>query len=133
MEEKDILWIQRFDNVSKIRKLLGEALKINEPSLLQKAGIIHYFEMCYQQSFNMLILYLNEQGFVKVRTARSAIKKAFEIGLIADGSSWMELIEDIKFLLQVYEEEISNKLILQIRFKYFPLLKELSNAIKPQL
>lgn len=104
-------------------KLLEEALNINEPSLLQKAGIIHYFEICYHLSFKLIILSVEEQGFVDIKSPRSAIMKAIDIGLIKNGQDWVEIFDDIKLIPQAYEEEIANQLILLIRNKYISLLK----------
>lgn len=45
MENQDIRWKQRFQNLSKALDYLETALKIENPDIIQKAGIIQFFEM----------------------------------------------------------------------------------------
>ena len=47
MTNKDIRWIQRFHNYDKALKLLDDALQIPNPDMVQKAGIIQFFEMSF--------------------------------------------------------------------------------------
>ncbi len=83
-------WKQRFSNFEKSIHHLETALKIEEPDLLQKAGIIHFFELTYELAWNLMKDYLDFQGFVDIKSPRAAIKQSFESGLILDGHSWME-------------------------------------------
>ena len=50
MEGEDILWKQRFSNFTKALNLLENALKIEQPDIVQKAGIVQFFEMCSELS-----------------------------------------------------------------------------------
>ena len=68
MENSDIRWKQRFQNFEKAIGFLAEALKIEHPDLLQKAGIIQFFEMSYELAWNTLKDYLEEQGFTDVKS-----------------------------------------------------------------
>lgn len=133
MEEKDIRWIQRFDNFSKALNYLEKSLEIDNPDFAQKAGTIHYFEMSFELSWNMIKDYLENQGFVDVKSPRSAIKKAFELGLIADGRSWMELLLDRNLTAHTYDEDKATEVEQLIHYKYFPLLKELYNTFKEEV
>ena len=75
MENNDIRWKQRFQNFEKAMGHLEDALEIENPDLLQKAGIIQFFEMSYELAWNVLKDYLEEQGFIDVNSPRSAIKR----------------------------------------------------------
>ena len=79
MEDKDVRWIQRFQNFEKAISHLDTALQLKDPDILQKAGIIQFFEMSYELAWNTIKDYLEEQGFNDVKSPRSAFKKAFEI------------------------------------------------------
>ena len=48
MENNDIHWKHRFQNFEKAMGHLEDALEIVDPDLLQKAGIIQFFEMSYE-------------------------------------------------------------------------------------
>ena len=72
MENQDIRWKQRFQNFSKALDYLETALKIENPDIIQKAGIIQFFEMNFELSWNLVKDYLEEQGFVDVKSPRTA-------------------------------------------------------------
>ncbi len=50
MANEDIRWRQRFQNFSKSMEHLENALQILHPDIVQKAGIIHFFEMSFELS-----------------------------------------------------------------------------------
>jgi len=133
MDNNDVRWKQRFQNFEKALLHLESALHLSDPDMLQKAGIIQFFEMSYELAWNTLKDYLEEQGFVDVKTPRSAIKKAFEIGMIEDGHSWMELIVDRNLTSHAYDEEIATEVEKLIHQKYYPLFSVLYTTLKLQL
>jgi len=94
VENKDIRWKQRFQNFEKALGYLEEAMNIDNPDIIQKAGMIQFFEMSFELAWNVIKDYLEEQGFTEVKSPRAALKKGFEIGLLKDGHSWMQLLGD---------------------------------------
>lgn len=130
MENQDIRWKQRFQNYEKAIKHLESALQLTDPDILQKAGIIQFFEMSYELAWNTLKDYLEEQGFTDVKSPRNAIKKAFEIGLIEDGHSWIELITDRNLTSHVYDDIKATEVEHLIHQKYYPLLIALYKTLK---
>lgn len=125
MSSIEIRWQQRLQNFSKAMGHLKNALTIEHPDMVQKAGIIQLFEMCFELAWKLLKNYLEEQGFQDVKSPRAALKKALEVGLIQHGHEWMHLLEDRNLTNQIYEEEKANEMIQLISQKYFPILKEL--------
>ena len=130
MENQDVRWKQRFQNFEKAITHLESALQLTEPDILQKAGIIKFFEISYELAWKCLKDYLEEQGFTDVKSPRSAIKKAFEIDLISDGHSWLELLVDRNLTSHVYDDEKANEIEQLIHQKYFPLLSDLYKTLK---
>jgi len=130
MENNDIRWKQRFQNFEKAMGHLEDALEIEDPDLLQKAGIIQFFEMSYELAWNVLKDYLEEQGFIEEISPRSAIKKAFEVGLIENGHVWMNLLLDRNLSAHTYDEEKATQVEELIHERYFPLLKQLYQTLK---
>jgi nucleotidyltransferase substrate binding protein (TIGR01987 family) len=126
MDGKDIRWKQRFQNFCKVFKYLETALSIESPDIVQKAGIIQFFEMTFELSWKLLKDYLENQGFSDVLSPRNAIKKAFEVGLIEDGNDWMDLLIDRNLTTHTYDEQKVSELEKLIKEKYFPLF----NALK---
>jgi nucleotidyltransferase substrate binding protein (TIGR01987 family) len=129
MEGEDIRWKQRFSNFNKSLLLLENALKIEQPDVLQKAGIVQFFEMCCELSWKVMKDYLEDQGFTEIGTPRNAIKKSFEIGLIEDGHAWMDLLVDRNLSVHTYDEEKANNLDLLIHTKYIQLFQHLKTSL----
>jgi nucleotidyltransferase substrate binding protein (TIGR01987 family) len=125
MENPDVRWKQRFSNFSKSMNYLEQALTIQSPDIVQKAGIIQFFEMSFELSWKVLKDYLEEQGFEDVKSPRAAIKQAFEIGIIENGHGWLELLQDRNLTAHTYDEEKANEMEQLIHKNYFPLLKKL--------
>lgn len=130
MERQDIRWKQRFSNFEKALQHLENALQIKNPDMVQKAGIIQFFEMSYELAWNTIKDYMEAQGFTEVNSPRTAIKKAFETGLIVNGHSWMDLLIDRNLTAHTYSEEKAAEVEQLIHQKYFPLLKELFESFK---
>ena len=128
MHQEDIRWKQRYSNYIKALDLLENALKIEQPDVVQRAGIVQFFEMCSELSWKLLKDYLEEQGFIEINTPRNAIKKAFEIGLIEDGHAWMDLLVDRNLSVHTYDEEKALNLDALIHSKYHPLFYKLKHT-----
>lgn len=129
MEKQDIRWQQRFQNFEKSLRYLQDAMSIYEPDIIQKAGLIQFFEMSFELAWNTVKDYLESQDF-EIKSPRGALKKGFETGLIADGHGWMELLEDRNLTAHTYDEKVINEIELLIREKYYPLLKQLYDHFK---
>jgi len=72
MENKDTRWRQRFQNFKRSLQYLELALQINEPDIIQKAGLIQFFEISVELAWNVVKDYLEDQGFTEIRSPRSA-------------------------------------------------------------
>ena len=129
MEGEDIRWKQRFRNFNKSLELLESALNIEQPDVVQKAGIVQFFKMCCELSWKVMKDYLEDQGFTEIGTPRNAIKKSFEIGLVEDGHAWMDLLVDRNLSVHTYDEEKANSLDLLIHTKYIQLFQKLRNML----
>ena len=130
MENQDIRWKQRFQNFEKAMGHLSGALEIEQPDLLQKAGIIQFFEMCYELAWNTLKDYFEEQGFTDIKSPRSVLKKAYEVELIAEGHEWMELLTDRNLTAHTYDDKKATEVEMLIKQKYFPLFRQLYDTLK---
>jgi len=95
--KKDIRWKQRFQNFEKTLNHIKDAMDINEPDAIQRAGLIQFFQMCFELSWNLMKDYLEGEGFVEIKSPRDSIKKAFETGLISDGHGWAQVNGRKKF------------------------------------
>ncbi len=128
MENKDIWWKQRFQNFERSLQYLEQALNIQQPDIIQKAGLIYFFEMSFELAWNVVKDYL-EEGFIEIKSPRGALKKGFEIGLIENGHSWMKLLNDRNITAHAYDEATVDMIETLIHDKYYPLLKQLYDTL----
>jgi len=126
----DIRWKQRLSNFKKSLAHLAMATEIEEPSILQKAGTIQFFEMSFELAWKTLKDYLEEEGFSDVKSPKSTIKKAFELSLILDGHMWLEALENRNLAAHTYDDETAQEIFELICHSYYPLLDELKNSLE---
>lgn len=125
MADYDLRWQQRFQNFEKAFHYLQQAMQIVNPDIIQKAGMIQFFEMTFELAWKMIKDYLEYQGFTDVKSPRAAVRKGFETGLIFNGHDWMQLLEDRNRTAHTYDEETATAIAALIHLKYYPLLKAL--------
>lgn len=118
MENPDIRWIQRFDNFEKSFKQLEDSLKREEYSLLEKAGVIQFYEITFELAWKTLKDYLEANNVVN-KFPRDTIKSAFKYELIEDGELWLEMLEKRNIISHTYDEITSEKIFELIKNLYF--------------
>ncbi len=129
---KDIRWKERFQNFEKSYKLLEKYINKENKNELEKAGIIHFFEMTFELSWKVLKDYLESIGYI-VNSPRAAIKQSFQIELIDEGHIWMNALQDRNLTTHTYNSEIAEKMFKDISEQYFPQLKKLYEKLKKEL
>lgn len=126
----DVRWKQRLSNLQKSLSHLEEAVEIENPSIIQQAGTIQFFEMSFELSWKTLKDYLEEQGFVDVKSPKATIKKAFEISLLQNGHMWLEALENRNLAAHTYDDETAREIYELICHSYFPLLDSLQHKLE---
>ena len=123
----DVRWKQRLSNLNKSLAHLAQAVEIDMPSIIQQAGTIQFFEMSFELAWKTLKDYLEEQGFVDVKSPKATIKKAFEI---EDGHLWLEALENRNLAAHTYDDETAQEIYELICQSYFPLLESLKESLE---
>jgi nucleotidyltransferase substrate binding protein (TIGR01987 family) len=121
---EDIRYKQRFENFKKVFFLLKDSLKIENPSIIEKAGIIQFFEIGFELAWKLMKDYLEFEGY-SVKSPREAIKTAFSIDLIDNGSIWLEALGDRNLTVHTYNESDADEIYEKIKNEYFKLLENL--------
>jgi nucleotidyltransferase substrate binding protein (TIGR01987 family) len=129
MNEPDIRWVQRFDSFERAFLLLGTAISIESPSVVERAGLIQFFEMAFELSWKLLKDYEQKEGFT-AKTPREVIKQAFQAGIISNGHDWIEALQDRNLTVHTYQEAVAIAVEKSIRNRYFPLLQVLYKTFK---
>lgn len=124
MTQHDIRWQQRHQQFSNAFRLLQQAIAIQQPSVVERAGLIQFFEMAFELSWKLLKDYQQAEGY-QISSPREAIKQAYQSDLIDNGHDWMQALEDRNLTTHTYNEETAQKVEQKIRHDYYPLLQNL--------
>jgi nucleotidyltransferase substrate binding protein (TIGR01987 family) len=107
MENQDIRWKQRFSNFEKALLKLSEVIEKKEIlSDLEKEGLIQRFEFTHELSWQVMKDFLIYDGIQNIIGSRSAVREAFNKGIISNGGIWMEMIESRNRTSHTYLESI---------------------------
>lgn len=128
----EIRWKYRFDNFSKAFKVLKKSLKIEEPSEVERGGVIQFYEMTFELAWKTIKDYLQKEGF-EVKSPRAAIKQGIQIELLENSYDWMDALEDRNLTAHTYDEETAKKVYASIKHIYFPILSQLYLKLKNEL
>ncbi len=91
-DDRDIRWIQRFNNYCKALSQLEKFIEKGDLSDLEEQGLIKAFEYSYELAWTTVKDFLAYQGHADLYGSRDTIRKAFSLGLIDDGQGWMDML-----------------------------------------
>ncbi len=124
MNSKEIRWKQRFQNFKKAFQLLEKYVDIAEPTEIERAGIIQFFEMTFELSWKLMKDYLEDKGFI-LQSPQDSIKQALQSNIIEDGYTWIDALTDRNLTVHTYDEETAIEVTEMILKKYYPIMKKL--------
>jgi nucleotidyltransferase substrate binding protein (TIGR01987 family) len=122
MNNQDIRWLQRFSNYEKVLNQLRNAVQLakkRELSELEKQGMIQAFEYTHELAWKTLKDFLEDKGYKDIYGSKDTIRLAFKTGLIQNGEIWMDMIVNRNQTSHTYNEETSEKIVNNIKKKYF--------------
>ena len=128
----DIRWQQRFEQFDRAFGLLQQAVAIDSPSVVERAGVVQFFEISFELAWKLLKDFQEAEGFT-INSPRDAIKQAFQSGLIADGHGWMNALTDRNLTTHTYNEKTAVEVDEKIRSQYFPLLLTLHRSFAERM
>jgi nucleotidyltransferase substrate binding protein (TIGR01987 family) len=105
-------------NFDKALSLLNTSLKINNPSDVERAGIVQFFEITFELSWKLIKDFIESEGINELASPRQIIKKAFEIGIITDGHIWIKALDDRNATVHIYDNEVLLEIETAIRNIY---------------
>lgn len=129
MNQKDTRWRQRFENFEKAYLLLASTIEIESPSVVERGGLIQFFEVTFELSWKLLKDYLESQD-VNPKFPRDTIKEAFRYELIKDGDAWMNMLNDRNLTVHTYNETKAIEIETKIRSIFFPAIQQLYILLK---
>jgi len=132
MSKPDIRWMQRFQNYRQALSRLTAGVKLSSErplSELEQQGLIQGFEYTHELGWNVLMDYLEEQGFVGLIGSKGATREAFKNGLVEDGEAWMDMIKARNLTSHTYKEEVADDIAKNILGRFHPALLALERRL----
>ena len=133
MENKDIRWIQRFNNFNKTLKGLQKAIKESQADTedeVVKVGMIKFFEMTYELAWLTVKDYYEEQGETGIQGSKDAIKLASSRGLIHQAQDWFNMGDSRKLSVHTYDEKTAQEVANDIAETYLGLFIQLQTRLQ---
>ncbi len=120
-------WKHRFESFERAFRLLTEVLDKDEPNLFERAGLIQMFEITFELAWKTLNDRLRHDGINVVATPRQVIRHAFGVGMIDDGQTWINMLEDRNKMSHRYDLEDFEDAEDNIRRSYRFVLEKFRN------
>lgn len=130
MAKADIRWEQRFSNYQKALAQLQKFIDKGELSELEKQGLIKAFEYTYELAWNTLKDFLEFQGQTDIYGSRDATRRAFQLGIIENGESWMDMLKSRNATSHTYNVEVAEEICKAVTDVYFLLFIQLKEKLK---
>lgn len=111
---------------------LTDGLEVENPSDLEREGIIQRFEYTFDLAWKTLKDYLEFQGYQDLTGSRDSFRQAYRQGLISDGDVWMQMIESRNLTSHIYDEETAEEIFNSIKEDYFSLFITLSERLSKE-
>ncbi len=135
--DTDIRWKQRFSNYTNALQRLHEAVLLSnqrELTYLEKQGVIQAFEFTFELSWKVLKDFLLFHGSDDtLYGSRDTFKKAFELGIIQDGDTWMKMIKSRNLTSHIYDEKVIDEIVILIQKHYFTRFHDLQKRLEQEL
>ena len=130
--DPDTRWRQRFDNFDRALALLREALARGPSALnqLEKEGVVQQFEYTLELAWKTIKDYLEESGLVLTAvTPRQVIKDAFAARILADGQTWIDMINHRNLLSHTYDPVNFEQAVDAIHRRYLVALGQVRDLL----
>jgi nucleotidyltransferase substrate binding protein (TIGR01987 family) len=122
---QDIRWVQRLVNLKKAFAQLADAVSLPAYSKLEQQGLIKCFEFTYELAWNTLKDLLEDQGHTNILGSKDTFRISNRVGLITDGSTWMEMVSSRNATSHTYNEATADDIAKAILDEYFPEFEKL--------
>ncbi len=121
-------WRQRLQSFERAFAVLTRALAVPAPSELERMGTVQAFEFTFELGWKTLQDYLRAQA-VEANFPRDVIKKATRYGLLADGETWLDMLEKRNLMAASYDTANAIEAVRLIRTAYYPALRQLQESL----
>lgn len=118
-------WEQRLSSYHNTLNKLAEVVNLSQVrplSGLEKDGLVQRFEFTHELSWKLMKSYAEYQGYDGIAGSRDATRKAFEMGLITDGETWMDMIRSRNETSHTYDGDVAEAVVGKVLNTFYPLM-----------
>ena len=118
--DADIRWKQRFANYKKAHGRFKKTAaffdgKTGAEADIALEALIKCFEFTFELAWQTMKDFISYKGYVKdIYGSRDAVRAAQQFGLIGDGQTWMDMVDDRNRAAHAYDESNANYLASRI-------------------
>lgn len=127
---QDIRWQQRFSNLKKAFGQFEKFMVKPELSELEEQGLIKAFEYTYELAWTTLQDFLKYRGQVDIYGSRDVFRKSFQLGLLADGELWMDMLKSRNATSHTYNRETAREICRAVKENYYPAFTALIQKLQ---
>lgn len=98
-------WKYRFESFERAFALLTKILDQGELSEVERMGLIQSFEITFELAWKTLSDRLKHLGIDAAANPRQVIRQAFSAGVIDDGQTWVNMLDDRNKVSHRYDME----------------------------
>lgn len=119
------------ENFSKALARLKEGLEDFEknPCDIIRDGVIQRFEFTAELAWKACKEYLEQAGHKVEGSPKPILRKAYEIGLISQEETWIDLISARNHTSHLYEEKVAVEILGEIQVRFLGVLEMLGERL----
>lgn len=130
MSDLDIRWKQRFSSYKRALAQLTKFIHKGELNELEQQGLIQAFEYTHELAWKLLKSFLDSRGVQDIYGSKDATRSAFNLALIEDGESWMDMIKDRNRTSHTYNQAVAEEIVANITQRFFSLFVALKTKMQ---
>ncbi len=115
----------RLQNFEKAFSQLEKAVNTPDLNELERQGLIKAFEFTYELAWTTLKDYLIDMGYTELMGSKDTLRQAFQLGIISDGETWMEMVKSRNLTSYTYNQDTAESIEEDVITTYYPLIKQL--------
>lgn len=131
-------WEQRRVSYHKALTRLAEIVnegKRRELNDYERDGLVQRFEFTHESCWKLMKSYAEFKGLSGIGGSRDATRYALQLGLIANGDTWMDMIKSRNETSHNYDGTVAKGIVEKIVNAYFPEMvnmDEKMESLSPQ-
>lgn len=128
MEENRIVarWEQKLESYSKALRRLAEIVNCansRELSDFEKDGLVQRFEFTHEMAWKLMMSFCRYQSpEMELYGSKDSTRWAFSHDLIADGDTWMQMIQSRNSTSHNYDGVVADQVVQRVVKDYFPCM-----------